>query len=125
MSGYPITLVNLANTPAWSTLPSRLRRPPSARSRQGDYANRFVTQPQYSGRSHLVHWGHCVAGQGRQSPGRGGSAETGAALYGAALSRLAHSQYVFLVGVPVLDLGIAIAILGSSHVFWRDKAFAA
>jgi hypothetical protein len=38
-------------------------------------------------------------------------------LTGAALSRLAHSQYFFLFDVAVLDLGIAVALLGSSHVF--------
>ena len=43
---------------------------------------------------------------------------------GAALSRLAHNHYSFLLGVAVLDLAIAIALLGSSHVFWREKAFA-
>jgi hypothetical protein len=43
---------------------------------------------------------------------------------GAILSRLAHNHYSLLLGVAVLDLGIAIALLGSSHVFWRDKAFA-
>ena len=42
-------------------------------------------------------------------------------LTGAALSRLAHNQYFFLLGVAVLDLGIAAALLGSSHVFWREK----
>jgi hypothetical protein len=45
-------------------------------------------------------------------------------LTGATLSRLAHNQYFFLLGVAVLDLAIAIALLGSSHVFWREKAFA-
>jgi len=44
---------------------------------------------------------------------------------GAALSRLAHSHYSFLLGVAVLDLGVSIALLGSSYVFWREKAFAA
>jgi hypothetical protein len=44
---------------------------------------------------------------------------------GAALSRLAHNHYPFLLGVAALDLGIAIALLGSSHVFWREKAFVA
>ena len=44
---------------------------------------------------------------------------------GAALSRLAQNDYPFLLGVAVLDLGIAVALLGSSHVFWRARAFAA
>jgi len=45
-------------------------------------------------------------------------------LAGATLSRLAHNHYFFLLGVAVLDLGIATALLGSSHVFWRAKGFA-
>lgn len=44
-------------------------------------------------------------------------------LTGATLSRLAHNQYVFLLGVAALDLTLAIALLGSSYVFWREKAF--
>jgi hypothetical protein len=38
---------------------------------------------------------------------------------GATLSRLAHNHYSFLIGVAMLDLSIGIALLGSSHVFWR------
>ncbi len=41
---------------------------------------------------------------------------------GATLSRLAHGHYVFLILVAVLDLGIAIALLGSSYVFWKREA---
>jgi len=44
-------------------------------------------------------------------------------LVGVTLSRLAHNNYPFLIGVAILDLGIAIALLGSSHVFWKQKAF--
>ena len=44
-------------------------------------------------------------------------------LVGAILSRLAHNNYPFLIGVAILDLGIAIALLGSSCVFWKQKAF--
>ena len=44
-------------------------------------------------------------------------------LAGATLSRLAHNNYPFLIGVAILDLGIAIALLGSSYVFWKHKAF--
>jgi hypothetical protein len=44
---------------------------------------------------------------------------------GAALSRLAHTHYSFLVDVAVLDPAIATALPASSHVFWREKAFAA
>ena len=42
---------------------------------------------------------------------------------GATLSRLAHNNYPFLIGVATLDLSIAIALLGSSYVFWQQKAF--
>lgn len=39
---------------------------------------------------------------------------------GAALSRLAHGSYPFLLGVALLDLSIAVALLGSSYVFWPN-----
>jgi len=44
-------------------------------------------------------------------------------LTGATLSRLAHDNYAFLIVMAILDLGIAIALLGSSYVFWKQKAF--
>ena len=44
-------------------------------------------------------------------------------LVGATLSRLAHNNYPFLIGVAALDLNIGIALLGSSYVFWQQKAF--
>ena len=44
-------------------------------------------------------------------------------LVGVTLSRLANNNYTFLIGVAILDLGIAIALLGSSYVFWKQKAF--
>ena len=37
---------------------------------------------------------------------------------GAVLSRLAHGRYPFLIGVALLDLSIAVALLGSSYTFW-------
>ena len=43
---------------------------------------------------------------------------------GASLSRLAHDRYPLLVAVAVLDLAIAVALLGSSIVYWQQKAFA-
>jgi len=43
---------------------------------------------------------------------------------GATLSRLAHNNYPFLMGVGILDLSLAVALLGSSIVFWQRKAFA-
>ena len=42
---------------------------------------------------------------------------------GAALSRLAHNNYPFLIAVAAVDLNIGIALLGSSYVFWTQKAF--
>lgn len=42
---------------------------------------------------------------------------------GAALSRLAHGNYPFLIGVAMLDFSLATALLGSSLVFWEQKAF--
>ena len=44
-------------------------------------------------------------------------------LAGATLSRLAHNNYAFLIGVGILDTSIAVALLGSSYVFWKQKAF--
>ncbi len=44
-------------------------------------------------------------------------------LAGATLSRLAHNNYAFLIGVGILDLSISVALLGSSYVFWKQKAF--
>jgi hypothetical protein len=44
-------------------------------------------------------------------------------LAGTTLSRLAHNNYVFLISVGILDLSIAIALLGSSYVFWKQEAF--
>ena len=41
-------------------------------------------------------------------------------LTGAALSRLAHGNYPFLLGVAGVDITIAIALLGSSYVFWKE-----
>ncbi len=42
---------------------------------------------------------------------------------GATLSRLAHDNYYFLIGVAILDFSIAIALLWSGYVFWKQKAF--
>jgi hypothetical protein len=45
-------------------------------------------------------------------------------LTGAMLSRLAEGHYQSLIGVGALDLSLAIALLGSSIVFWQQRAFA-
>ena len=42
-------------------------------------------------------------------------------LTGAALSRLAHGDYPFLLGVAAVDITIAVALLGSSYVFWKGQ----
>ena len=43
-------------------------------------------------------------------------------LVGATLSRMAHGNYPFLIAVAVLDVGIASALLISSHVYWLRPA---
>ena len=40
---------------------------------------------------------------------------------GAALSQLAPNNYPFLIGVVILDFSIAIALMGSSYIFWTHK----
>lgn len=42
-------------------------------------------------------------------------------LTGSLLSRLAQGHFSGLVGVATLDLSIAIALLGSSIVFWQES----
>ncbi len=37
---------------------------------------------------------------------------------GATLSRMAEGNYPFLIGVALLDLSIATALIGSSRLFW-------
>jgi hypothetical protein len=44
---------------------------------------------------------------------------------GAILSRLAHGHHLLLVAVAALDWLLAVSLLGSSTVFWRERAFAA
>ncbi len=41
---------------------------------------------------------------------------------GATLSKMAHNNYPFLIGVAILDISIAIALLGSSYIFWTHKS---
>jgi len=43
-------------------------------------------------------------------------------LIGATFSNLAHGHYPFLLGIATLDLSIAIALLGSSYVFWEHES---
>jgi len=42
---------------------------------------------------------------------------------GATLSRVADNNYIFLISVAILDISIATALIGSSYVFWKEKAF--
>ncbi len=42
-------------------------------------------------------------------------------LVGVALSMLAHNNYPMLISVALLDISIAVALLGSSYVFWKQK----
>jgi len=42
---------------------------------------------------------------------------------GATLSRVAHNNYIFLLSVAILDISIATALIVSSYVFWKQKAF--
>lgn len=44
---------------------------------------------------------------------------------GALLSRLAYADPRYICFVAAVDLTIAVALLGSSWVFWRERAFAA
>ena len=43
---------------------------------------------------------------------------------GVTLSRLAHGHYGFLLGVAALDISIGAALLASSYVYWKERAFA-
>ncbi len=45
--------------------------------------------------------------------------------FGATMARMAHTQhnYYFLIGVAIVDIDIGIALLWSSYIFWREKAF--
>jgi hypothetical protein len=45
----------------------------------------------------------------------------GMILIGATLSRLAHGNYLYLIAVAILDISIAIALLGSGVIFWRQR----
>ena len=44
-------------------------------------------------------------------------------LAGATMSRLAVGHYRSLLGVGTLDLSLAIALLGSGLIFWRQRFF--
>lgn len=40
---------------------------------------------------------------------------------GATLSRVAHGNYPWLIGVGIVDLSVGVALLVSSQLFWRRK----
>ena len=42
-------------------------------------------------------------------------------LFGATLSRMAQGHYIISISVGILDISIGTALLGSSHIFWRQK----
>jgi len=42
---------------------------------------------------------------------------------GATLSGLAQGNHSFLLAVAILDISVATALLGSSGVFWKQRAF--
>ncbi len=46
-------------------------------------------------------------------------------VFGATMARLAHTQhnYYFLIAVAIIDIDIGIALLWSSYIFWKQKAF--
>jgi hypothetical protein len=45
--------------------------------------------------------------------------------FGATMARMAHIQhnYYFLIAVAIVDIDIGIALLWSSYIFWKKKAF--
>ncbi len=45
--------------------------------------------------------------------------------FGATMARLAqaHHNYYFLIAVAAVDIDIGIALLWSSYIFWKQKAF--
>ncbi len=47
-------------------------------------------------------------------------------VFGATMARMAHTQhnYYFLIAVSIVDIDIGIALLLSSYVFWKQRAFA-
>ncbi len=46
-------------------------------------------------------------------------------VFGATMARLAHTQhnYYFLIADAIVDIDIGIALLWSSYIFWKQKAF--
>ena len=44
-------------------------------------------------------------------------------IIGSTMSRMAHGNYPFLIAMVTLDFSLATALFGSSHVFWKQRAF--
>lgn len=42
-------------------------------------------------------------------------------LLGSYLSKLAQGNYIMLVSMAIIELSIAIALLGSSHCYWKKR----
>ena len=42
-------------------------------------------------------------------------------IVGKTLSEYAHGNYLFLIGMAIVDISLATALLGSSYVFWIYK----
>ena len=42
-------------------------------------------------------------------------------LAGSTLSHQAQGNYPFLIGVAIVDFSIAVALIGSSYIFWTHK----
>ena len=40
---------------------------------------------------------------------------------GLTMSHAAHNNYPFLIGMAILDFSLAVALLGSSPVFWKHR----
>jgi hypothetical protein len=41
-------------------------------------------------------------------------------ILGSSISHLAQNHYAALIGMSVIEISIATALLGSSHCFWKD-----
>lgn len=44
-------------------------------------------------------------------------------IFGQTLSNYAIGKYGWLIGVGIIDLSLAVGLLGSSHIFWKARLF--
>ncbi len=42
-------------------------------------------------------------------------------LFGKVMTAMAEGNYLFLLGMAILDMSLAVALLGSSLVFWNNR----